>query len=154
MLNSRTIRLFNKGTTPVRLHAQYEPITSVPGVSFQVTPPHVALPPGGSALVSVQLRISNPAALRKAPDPTVALDDGHPILGLGLAGDGQQDDSEHERPKVGACHALSLSWARPRGNATAQLCRAMATTTATSTSRATSATFHQLIGYSPAMRPV
>lgn len=79
-LNNRTIRLFNKGTTPVRLHAHYEPITSVPGVSFQVIPPYVALPPGGSAPVTVQLRISNPAALRKAPDPTVSLEGGRQFL--------------------------------------------------------------------------
>ncbi|RAS60166.1 subtilisin family serine protease [Lentzea atacamensis] len=80
LLNHRTIRLLNKGTTPVRLRAQYEPITSVPGVSFRVTPPHLALPPGGSTLVSVQLWISNPSALRKTPDPTVALGEGRQYL--------------------------------------------------------------------------
>ncbi|WP_196777705.1 S8 family peptidase [Lentzea aerocolonigenes] len=80
LLNNRTIRLLNKGTTSVRLHAQYEPITSVPGVSFQVTAPHVVLPPGGSASVGVQMRIPNPAALRKTPDPTVKLDEGRQFL--------------------------------------------------------------------------
>lgn len=80
MLNSRTIRLSNKGTKTVRLHASYQPITAVPGVSFQVTSPHVVLPPGRSASVTVQLRIANPAALRKAPDPTVSLDNGRQFL--------------------------------------------------------------------------
>jgi subtilisin family serine protease len=80
LLNNRTIRLFNKGTKTVRLQARYEPITPVPGVSFQVTAPHVVLPPGGSASVTVQMRIANPAALRKAPDPTVSLADGRQFL--------------------------------------------------------------------------
>ncbi len=80
LLNNRTIRLLNKGTTSVRLQARYEPITSVPGVSFLIATPHVALPPGGSAYVNVQMRISNPAALRKSPDPTVSLADGRQFL--------------------------------------------------------------------------
>ncbi|MEV6243876.1 S8 family serine peptidase [Lentzea sp. NPDC051838] len=80
VLTSRTIRLFNKGTASVKLHARYEPITSVPGVSFQVTTPYVVLPPGGSAQVGVQLRIPNPGALRKSPDPTVSLDEGRQFL--------------------------------------------------------------------------
>ncbi|WP_330271390.1 S8 family serine peptidase [Lentzea sp. NBC_00516] len=80
VLTSRTIRLVNKGSQSVRLQARFEPITTVPGVSFQVIAPYVALPPGGSASVPVQLRISNPAALRKTPDPTVALDEGRQFL--------------------------------------------------------------------------
>lgn len=80
VLTSRKIQLVNKGSRTVRLHAGYEPITSVPGVSFQVTAPYIVLPPGGSASVPVQLRISNPAALRKTPDPTVALDEGRQFL--------------------------------------------------------------------------
>lgn len=80
LLNNRTIRLLNKGTKTVRLNARYEPITAVPGVSFQVTAPYVVLPPGGSASVTVQLRIANPSALRKTPDPTVSLDEGRQFL--------------------------------------------------------------------------
>ena len=80
LLSNRTIRLLNKGTKTVRLKARYEPITAVPGVAFQVTSPFVVLPPGGSASVTVQLRIANPAALRKAPDPTVSLDEGRQFL--------------------------------------------------------------------------
>jgi hypothetical protein len=49
-------------------------------VSFQVTTPYVVLPPGGSASVGVQMRIPNPAALRKTPDPTVKLDEGRQFL--------------------------------------------------------------------------
>ncbi|MDX3658254.1 S8 family serine peptidase [Streptomyces sp. ID05-26A] len=80
VLTSRTLKLVNKGAQTVRLRAQYEPITTVPGVSFQVTAPYVVLRPGGSASVPVQLRISNPAALRKTPDPTVSLDEGRQFL--------------------------------------------------------------------------
>jgi subtilisin family serine protease len=77
---SRTIRLLNSGTTLVHLHARYEPITSVPGVAFQVTPPYVVLRPGASASVNVQLRVVNPKALRKTPDPTVSLENGRQFL--------------------------------------------------------------------------
>ncbi|MGW6937005.1 S8 family serine peptidase [Lentzea sp. NPDC054927] len=80
VLTGRTIRLVNKGTKTVRLQARYEPITAVPGVSFEVATPYVVLPPNGSASVTVQLRIANPAALRKTPDPTVALDEGRQFL--------------------------------------------------------------------------
>lgn len=80
LLNNRTIRLLNKGTKTVRLNARYEPITAVPGVSFQVSAPYVVLPPGGSTSVTVQLRIPNPSALRKTPDPTVSLDEGRQFL--------------------------------------------------------------------------
>ncbi|MCX2953195.1 S8 family peptidase [Lentzea sp. NEAU-D7] len=77
---SRTLELVNKGSQTVRLRAGYEPITSVPGVSFQVSAPYVVLRPGGSVSVPVQLRISGPAALRKTPDPTVSLDEGRQFL--------------------------------------------------------------------------
>ncbi|WP_051784275.1 S8 family peptidase [Lentzea aerocolonigenes] len=80
LLNNRTIRLLNNGTKTVRLKARYEPITVVPGVSFQVTAPYVVLPPGGSRSVTVQLRIAIPSALRKTPDPTVSLDEGRQFL--------------------------------------------------------------------------
>jgi subtilisin family serine protease len=80
VLTGRTIRLVNKGKTLVQLKARYEPITSVPGVSFQVIPPYVVVPPNGSASVTVQLRILNPAALRKTSDPAVSLADGRQFL--------------------------------------------------------------------------
>ena len=80
LLDDRTVRLVNKGTKTVRLSARYEPITAVPGMSFQVISPFVVLPPGGSASVTVQLRIANPAALRKTPDPTVSLAEGRQFL--------------------------------------------------------------------------
>ena len=83
---------------PVRLHAGYEPITTVPGVSFQVTVPYVVVPPGGSASVRVQLRISNPAALRKTPDPTVVAGRGPSVPGRGV-----RPGDVHRRPRRCAC---------------------------------------------------
>ncbi|SEQ27538.1 Subtilase family protein [Lentzea xinjiangensis] len=76
----RTIRLVNKGTSTVRLNARHEPITTVPGVSFQVMKPRVVLPPGGTETVTVRLRIAGPDALRKTPDPTVSLAGGRQHL--------------------------------------------------------------------------
>ncbi|GLY52109.1 S8 family serine peptidase [Lentzea sp. NBRC 102530] len=77
---SRTLRLVNKGTQTVSLNTRYEPITTVPGVSFRVVVPQVTLRPGASASVPVQVRITDPAALRKAADPTVSLDEGRQFL--------------------------------------------------------------------------
>lgn len=77
---SRDITLVNKGTAPVLLHARYEPITSVPGVTVQVTKPRVLVPAGGSATVPVRLRAVRPGELRKAADPTVSLDGGRQFL--------------------------------------------------------------------------
>ncbi|WP_305885182.1 S8 family serine peptidase [Lentzea sp. HUAS12] len=76
----RELRLVNKGSQTVRLNAGYEPITTVPGVSVQVVKPYVVLRPGGSESVPVKVRISNPSALRKTPDPTVSLDEGRQFL--------------------------------------------------------------------------
>ncbi|HUQ57100.1 S8 family serine peptidase [Lentzea sp.] len=80
VVTDRTIQLVNKGTDTVYLHARYEPITLVPGVSFQVTKPEVVVPAGGSTSVTVRLRIPRPAALRKTADPTISLADGRQFL--------------------------------------------------------------------------
>jgi hypothetical protein len=80
LLKSRTVQLVNKSSSLVRLTASYEPITQVPGVSFQLTSPYVVVPPRGTARVQVMLRIADPAALRKQPDPTVDLAHGRQFL--------------------------------------------------------------------------
>ncbi|MFD9703422.1 S8 family serine peptidase [Lentzea sp. NPDC059081] len=80
VVTDRTIQLVNKGTGTVYLHARYEPITTVPGVSFQVAKPEVVVPAGGTTSVTVRLRIPRPAALRKTPDPTVSPADGRQFL--------------------------------------------------------------------------
>ncbi|MGI5503376.1 S8 family serine peptidase [Lentzea sp. CA-135723] len=77
---SKSLRLVNKGAQTVSLTARYEPITSVPGVTFKVVTPQVTLRPGATASVPVQVRISDPGALRKTPDPTVSLEEGRQFL--------------------------------------------------------------------------
>ncbi len=80
VLTTRTLRVVNKGAVTVPLRVAYEPVTSLPGVTFSVTPPHVVVPAGGSVPVQVRLRIPDPAALRKVADPTVSLAGGRQFL--------------------------------------------------------------------------
>ncbi|TWP51117.1 S8 family serine peptidase [Lentzea tibetensis] len=80
LLVGRWIRLVNKGTTPVRLSGAYTPITSVPGVTYQLTSPYVVVPAGGTARAQVVLRVADRSALRKTPDPTVDLAHGRQYL--------------------------------------------------------------------------
>ncbi|MFC5996671.1 S8 family serine peptidase [Pseudonocardia hispaniensis] len=72
---SRTerVRVLNRGLLPVVLGAAYQPITTMPGVRIDAAPARLVVPPGGSALVDVRLRIDNPAALRRTADPTLEL---------------------------------------------------------------------------------
>ncbi|SDO88253.1 S8 family peptidase [Lentzea jiangxiensis] len=118
VVTSRTIRLVNKSSRLVTLKPRYEPITTVPGVSFQVGPPLVVLPPGGSAPVPVQLRISGPAALRKTPDPTVSLEEGRQFLAeasglLTFTGDRTLRVPVHAAPKP--VSRLTVSGSRVTG---------------------------------------
>ena len=71
---TKTVKLVNKGTRAHVVGVAYQPMTSVPGVVFDVSAPAVRLAPRGTASVKVTLRIANPQALRKAADPTVAKD--------------------------------------------------------------------------------
>ncbi|WP_308259375.1 S8 family peptidase [Pseudonocardia sp. H11422] len=68
------IRVLNTGLLPAALSARYEPITEMPGVHIDVSPTTVAVPPAGSAVVDVRLRIDDPRALRRTADPTVTLE--------------------------------------------------------------------------------
>ncbi|MGO1050237.1 S8 family serine peptidase [Crossiella sp. CA198] len=73
LLRYHTIKLVNKGTKTVRLTGGYEPITTVPGVTFRLTEPVLVLQPGDTASTQVELRINDHTKLRKTPDPTVDL---------------------------------------------------------------------------------
>ncbi|WP_053734925.1 S8 family serine peptidase [Nocardia sp. NRRL S-836] len=77
---TRTLRVVNKGAVAVPLRVAYEPVTSLPGVTFSVTPNVLVVPSGGTVPVQVRLRIPDPAALRKVADPTVSLADGRQFL--------------------------------------------------------------------------
>ncbi|MHA6796031.1 S8 family peptidase [Pseudonocardia bannensis] len=73
VLRTERIRVVNTGGAPAVLGARYEPITEIPGVHIEVSPTTVAVPPVGSVVVDVRLRIDDPRALRRTADPTVAL---------------------------------------------------------------------------------
>ncbi|MFD5828033.1 S8 family serine peptidase [Lentzea sp. NPDC060358] len=118
VVTDREVRLVNKSAEPVYLHARYEPITSVPGVAFQVTKPEVVVPAGGSAAVTVRLRIPRPAALRKTPDPTVSLADGRQFLAeasglVTFTGDRTLQVPAHAAPKP--VSSLSVAAGRVTG---------------------------------------
>ncbi|KAA9159466.1 S8 family serine peptidase [Amycolatopsis acidicola] len=68
---TKTIKVVNKGSTPVTYRVAYEGITQLPGVQYQLSTNSVRVAPHGVAQVRVTLRITDPAALRKIADPTV-----------------------------------------------------------------------------------
>jgi subtilisin family serine protease len=68
---SKTIKVVNKSTKWVEYSTGYEAITSIPGVSYQLSTGSVRISPRGVAKVKVTLKIDNPAALRKTMDSTV-----------------------------------------------------------------------------------
>ncbi|WP_276313852.1 S8 family serine peptidase [Solihabitans fulvus] len=67
---SRTVKIENKGPSPVRLAASFAPASSVPGVAFELSDRVVAVPAGGVARIQVKVRV-DPADLRRTADPTV-----------------------------------------------------------------------------------
>lgn len=67
------VRVSNTGTGTAVLGAAYEPITQVPGVRIEVSPPRLVIGPGDEALLDVALRIEDPTALRRTADPTLEL---------------------------------------------------------------------------------
>lgn len=71
---SKTIKIVNKGVTPVTYNVRYVGITDMPGVEYQLDKTTVSLSPRGIARVKVTLKITNAAALRKVADPTIEKD--------------------------------------------------------------------------------
>jgi subtilisin family serine protease len=71
LTRDRQIQVVNKGTTLASFSVAYDPITTIPGVAFQLDRTSVSLPAGGRTTVRVRLRIADPAALRKTADPTI-----------------------------------------------------------------------------------
>ncbi|MEV5300579.1 S8 family serine peptidase [Amycolatopsis methanolica] len=71
---TKTIQVVNKGDSWARYAVAYEGITNLPGVQYELSDRSVSLPPRGTASVRVTLRITEPTALRKVIDPTVATD--------------------------------------------------------------------------------
>ncbi|GDY32623.1 peptidase S8 [Gandjariella thermophila] len=69
---TKTVKVVNKGVTPVEMGAAYQPVTEIPGVRYELSTTTLRLAPRGVARFAVTLRIDDPAALRKTVDPTVA----------------------------------------------------------------------------------
>ncbi|CCH34436.1 S8 family serine peptidase [Actinosynnema sp. NPDC047251] len=68
---SKTVKVVNKSTRWVDYTIDYEALTSIPGVKYELSQRTVRLSPRGIAKVKVTLKIDDPAALRKTVDPTV-----------------------------------------------------------------------------------
>ncbi|MER5642613.1 S8 family serine peptidase [Kitasatospora sp. NPDC002227] len=71
---TRQVELHNRADQPLEYATGYQPSTEVPGASFELTPARVTVPPGGTARVTVTLRVPGP--LDRAPDPTIDLTQG------------------------------------------------------------------------------
>ena len=67
------VRVTNTGVVPATVGVAYEPVTRLPGVRITASPSTVVVAPGVDALVDVTLRIDDPTALRRVPDPTLEL---------------------------------------------------------------------------------
>ncbi|WP_431680650.1 S8 family serine peptidase [Kitasatospora sp. KL5] len=67
----RQVEIRNHGDGPVDYTTGYAPATELPGASFGITPSRVTVEPGGTARVTVTLRV--PGSLGRTPDPTLAL---------------------------------------------------------------------------------
>ncbi|MGH3621244.1 MAG: S8 family serine peptidase [Sciscionella sp.] len=68
---TKTVKLVNKGNKAVRFNASYRAITTLPGVTYQLSNRAISLPAGKTATVKLTLRIDNPGALRKLIDPSM-----------------------------------------------------------------------------------
>ncbi len=69
---TKTVKLVNKGTTPVEYAVGYQAVNALPGTEYTVDKPTVKLSPRGVALVKVTFKVTDVKALRKVMDPTMA----------------------------------------------------------------------------------
>ncbi|GAA2132498.1 S8 family serine peptidase [Kitasatospora kazusensis] len=68
---SREVEIRNFSDQPLDYDTGYLPSTEVPGAAFDLSPARVTVPAGGTARVTVTLRV--PGQLGRAPDPTIDL---------------------------------------------------------------------------------
>jgi hypothetical protein len=66
----KTVEVVNKSARPRTARVSYQAATTVPGATFDVWPPVLVVPPGGTTSVDVELTVT-PEELRKVADPTV-----------------------------------------------------------------------------------
>ncbi|MGH3887769.1 MAG: S8 family peptidase [Pseudonocardiaceae bacterium] len=67
----KTIKVVNKGAAAARYAVAYQPVTTMPGVGYQLSSESVDVAPRGVAALTVTLRIDDPSALRRTADPTI-----------------------------------------------------------------------------------
>lgn len=67
---SKSVHVENTGATSQTFDTVFDTYTSVPGVSYEVSPASITVPAGGSQDVTVTLKIADPSALTKTVDPT------------------------------------------------------------------------------------
>ncbi|MFN2496629.1 MAG: S8 family serine peptidase [Pseudonocardiaceae bacterium] len=68
---SKTITVVNKGPSAARYTTAYQPITTVPGLRYELSDRSLDLPPRGVARLTLTLCIDDPSELRKTADPTI-----------------------------------------------------------------------------------
>ncbi|HET9254656.1 MAG TPA: peptidase S8, partial [Pseudonocardiaceae bacterium] len=68
---SKTIKIVNKGAAGVRYALAYQPITTMPGVRYELSSSSIEVGPRQAGTVTVTLRIDDPSALHRTPDPTI-----------------------------------------------------------------------------------
>ncbi|WP_369822131.1 S8 family serine peptidase [Saccharomonospora sp. CUA-673] len=70
-VETKIVRVENKGDEPARYSVGYDASSTVPGVSVELSKDAVDVPAGGTATLTVRLRVQDPEALRKTIDPTL-----------------------------------------------------------------------------------
>ncbi|WP_157876140.1 S8 family serine peptidase, partial [Streptacidiphilus griseoplanus] len=76
---TREVEVRNLGDRPVAYRTGYRAATEVAGASYTVEPAEVTVPAGGATRLRITLRVPDPAALGRGPDPTIAArQGGHP----------------------------------------------------------------------------
>jgi subtilisin family serine protease len=83
---TKSVTVSNKSLGTATFNVGYHPITSVPGVSYQVTPASITLGPIAKTTLTVKLVVTNPALLTKTHDATKAtsIDLGNPPTAVPL----------------------------------------------------------------------
>lgn len=71
VLLNRQVTVDNQSASAVTYGVRYDPINTVPGAEFTVSPSEVTIAPGAQTSITVSLEIEDPSALTKAVDPTI-----------------------------------------------------------------------------------
>jgi subtilisin family serine protease len=69
---TKTVKVVNKGLSAATFNLSYDPITTVPGVTYSVSPSSVTVGRRSAATFTVTFSVTDPTTLTKTVDPTVA----------------------------------------------------------------------------------